>query len=212
MTVGLGKRWPIEPFLSEWHTQAMDEAELVAALKGGDTAAVEELVCLYGDRLLRSAFLLCGNEADAQDLVQETLILAFRNARRFRGKSALYTYLHGILLNLTRHYHRKRKRMVYTDQTPDLPSPEPLVSCDPDADAASSTLMEAIRELSPSHREVIILRYYEDMKILEIARHIGVRKGTVKSRLHYAVCRLRQLMPEESNLFRTTGTYDRRKT
>lgn len=189
----------------------MNEAELVAALKGGDTAAVEELVCLYGDRLLRSAYLLCGNEADSQDLVQDTLILALRNARRFRGKSALYTYLHGILLNLTRHYHRKRKRIVYTDQTPDLPSPEPVLSCDPDADAASSALAEAVRRLSPTHREVIILRYYEEMKIHEIARHIGATKGTVKSRLHYAVRHLRQLLPEEMNLFSASGTYDRRK-
>jgi RNA polymerase sigma-70 factor (ECF subfamily) len=189
----------------------MNEAELVAALKGGDTAAVEELVCLYGDRLLRSAYLLCGNEADAQDLVQDTLIVAFQHARRFRGKSALYTYLHGILLNLTRHYHRKRKRVVYTDQPPDLASPEPSLSRDPDADAASSALGEAIRQLSPTHREVIILRYYEDMKIHKIARHIGVTKGTVKSRLHYAVSRLRQLIPEELNLFSANGTYERRK-
>ena len=189
----------------------MDEADIVAALKGGDTSAVEELVCLHGDRLLRSAYLLCGNEADAQDLVQDTLILAFRNARRFRGKSALCTYLYGILLNLTRHYHRKRKRMVYTDQPPDLASPEPSVSCDPDADAASSALMEAIRQLSPAHREVVILRYYEEMKIHEIATYIGATKGTVKSRLHYAVSHLRQLIPKELNLFSANGTYDRRK-
>ena len=189
----------------------MDEADIVAAMKGGDTSAVEELVCLYGDRLLRSAYLLCGNEADAQDLVQDTLVLAFRNARRFRGKSALYTYLHGILLNLTRRYHRKRKRIVYTDQPPELASPEPSVSRDPDADAASSTLMGAIQQLSPSHREVIILRYYEGMKIHEIARHIGILKGTVKSRLHYAVSYLRELVPKELNLFSASGTYDRRK-
>ena len=189
----------------------MDEADIVAALKGGDAAAVEELVCLYGDRLLRSAYLLCGNEADAQDLVQDTLILAFRDARRFRGKSALYTYLHGILLNLTRRYHRKRKRIVYTDQPPELASPEPSVSRDPDAAVASLTVTEAIRQLSPAHREVIILRYYEGMKIHEIARHIGVTKGTVKSRLHYAVSYLRQLIPKELNLFSANGTYDRRK-
>ncbi len=189
----------------------MDEADIVAALKGGDAAAVEELVCLYGDRLLRSAYLLCGNEADAQDLVQDTLILAFRNARRFRGKSALYTYLHGILLNLTRHYHRKRKRMVYTDRPPDLAGVERFPSPDPDAAVASSALMEAIRQLSPAHREVIILRYYEGMKVHEIAKHIGARQGTVKSRLHYAVSRLRQLIPEELNLLSASGTYDRRK-
>jgi RNA polymerase sigma-70 factor (ECF subfamily) len=71
--------------------------------------------------------------------------------------------------------------------------------------------MGSIQQLSPSHREVIILRYYEGMKIHEIGRHIGVSRGTVKSRLHYAVSRLRQLIPEELNLFSANGTYDRRK-
>jgi RNA polymerase sigma-70 factor (ECF subfamily) len=199
----------------------MNEAELVAALKSGDPAAVEEVVRLYGDRLLRSAFLLCGNEADAQDLVQDTLILAVRRAHRFRGESALYTWLYGILLNLTRHYHRKRKRIVYTDQPSRLAFPEPSACPTPsaaresqnlDIEAASSALMDAIHRLSPVHREVIILRYYEGMKVQEIARHIGVTKGTVASRLHYAKRHLRRLIPKELNLFRTDGTYDRRKS
>ncbi len=190
----------------------MNEAEIVAAMMGGDPAAVEELVRLYGNRLLRSAYLLCGNETDAEDLVQNTLILAVRSARRFRGKSALYTWLHGILLNLTRHYHRKRKRIIYTDEPPDQQIPRPSNPDRLDAQAASSLLADAIQRLSPPHREVIVLRYYESMKIAEIARHIGLTKGTVKSRLHYATRRLRELIPQELNLFRPTGTYDRRNS
>jgi len=191
----------------------MNEAEIVAALKRGDSsAAVEEVVRLYGDRLLRSAYLLCGNEADAQDLVQDTLILAVRRARRFRGKSALYTWLHGILLNLTRHYHRKRRRIVYTDQPPKPEIRQPSGTQNLDIEAASSALIDAIQRLSAVHREVIVLRYYEGMKVQEIARHIGITKGTVGSRLHYAKRHLRRLMPKELNLFRTAGTYDRRKS
>jgi len=189
----------------------MNEAEIVAAMKNGDPTAVEELVRLYGDRLLRSAYLLCGNEADAQDLVQDTLILAIRSAQRFRGKSVLYTWLHGILLNLTRHYHRKQKRIIYTDKLPKQRVQAPSASSHPDMQTASSALADAIQRLSAPHREVIILRYYEDMKIREIARHTGVTKGTVASRLHYATRRLREMIPEELNLFRPTGTYDRRK-
>jgi RNA polymerase sigma-70 factor (ECF subfamily) len=66
--------------------------------------------------LFRSACLLCGDQAEAQDLVQETLLQAVRSADRFRGRSSLYTWLHGILLNLTRHYHRDRKRLVYDEE------------------------------------------------------------------------------------------------
>jgi RNA polymerase sigma-70 factor (ECF subfamily) len=184
----------------------MDETEIVTALKGGDPAVVGELVNLYGDRLLRSAYSLCGNEADAQDLVQDTLLLAVRSARRFRGKSAAYTWLHGILLNVTRHYYRSRKRIIYTDDLPKQEIPRSSVPDRPDWEAAASLLTDALRRLSPPHREVIVLRYYEGMKIAEIARQTGVSKGTVKSRLHYAVRHLRELIPEELNLFRPAGT------
>jgi len=189
----------------------MDEDQLVAALKSGNTAAGEDLVHLYGDRLLRSAYLLCGNESDAQDLVQDTLILAIKAAWRFRGKSALYTWLHGILINQTRRYHRKRKRLVYTDALPEQRTADSPDSDNPDMRAASSVLANALQRLTPPHREVIVLRYYEGMKIEEIAKHTGVTKGTVKSRLHYATSRLRDLIPAELNLFGPAGTYERRK-
>lgn len=198
-------------FVSRWHTRTMDEADIVAALKGGSSTAAEELVRLYGNRLLRSAFLLCGNEADAQDLVQDTLIVAVRSAGRFRGKSALYTWLHGILLNLTRRHHRKRKRLVYTDDLPRGEEDDPGEPSRLDVQGASSALRQAIQKLSPRHREVIVLRYFEGMKMQEIARHMGVTKGTVGSRLHYATRRLRELIPDELNVFRLHGTYDWRK-
>jgi hypothetical protein len=60
----------LEPFCGQWHKGTMDEEQLVLALRRGDTAAAQELVRSCGDRLLRSAFLLCGNETEAQDLVQ----------------------------------------------------------------------------------------------------------------------------------------------
>ena len=68
----------------------MDEADLVGALKNGDSAALESLVETHGTRLLRSAMLLCGNETHAQDLVQETFVQAVRSIRRFRGQAGLY--------------------------------------------------------------------------------------------------------------------------
>jgi RNA polymerase sigma-70 factor (ECF subfamily) len=81
---------------------------------------------LYGERLLRSAFLLCGNEADAQDLTQETLLQAIRSAARFRGQSRIYTWLHGILLNLTRRHHRQSRRTIPDDQLASREIEEPM--------------------------------------------------------------------------------------
>lgn len=185
----------------------MDEEQLVAALRGQDPQALGQMVDFLGDRLLRSAFLLCGNENEAQDLVQETLLQALRTAHRFRGKSRVYTWLHGILLNLSRHYHRDRKRIVYDDQlasqdtatTEDNPPPA-------DFELASAAMQKALRQLSESHREVLVLRFYENMKIEEIAAHLGSARGTVKSRLHYALQQMQKLLPQELNLFGAQGT------
>src|SRR5216683_235990 len=132
----------------------MEEEGLIKALKGQDAGAVQELVNSYGDRLLRSAFWLCGNEADAQDIVQDTFLQAIRSVHRFQGRSTLYTWLHAILLNLTRHYHRDHKRIVYDDELTgrvvSLPNENPSQL---DAETASSALLEALRKLSWAHRE-----------------------------------------------------------
>jgi RNA polymerase sigma-70 factor (ECF subfamily) len=185
----------------------MDEQNLVLGLRDQDPSVVQEWLSRDGDRLLRSAFLLCGNEPDAQDLAQETFLQALRSVQRFHGRSSLYTWLRGILLNLSRHYHRERKRMVFDDglveQTLPVVTESPMAM---DERLASSALSRALGQLSAPHREVLILRFYEDLKIHEIAERLGVSCGTVKSRLHYALQRMQQLMPNEMNLFGARGT------
>jgi len=197
----------LEPFSFEWHKSVVNEDQLITALKGQDPRAVQELVNTYGDRLLRSAFALCGNEADAQDMVQDTFLHAIRSVHRFQGRSTVYTWLHAILLNLIRHYHRDRKRIIYDEELTgrEVSHPDENLS-QLDAAAASSALLEALQKLSRTHREVIVLRYYEAMKIHEIARHLRISKGTVKSRLHYAIAEMQKLLPDELNLFGTRGT------
>ena len=189
----------------------MDAQELIAAFKRREPAAVQELVQSCGDRLLRSAFLLCGNEADAQDLVQETFLQGVQSAHRFAGRSSLYTWLHAILLNLSRDLKRRRKRFVSDDELQDGSiSVEDAFQAD--AEFTSTTLAGALRRLSPAHREVLILRFYENMKLHEIAAHVGVSRGTVKSRLHYAIAEMQKIVPAELNLFGapTTKSIERR--
>jgi RNA polymerase sigma-70 factor (ECF subfamily) len=191
----------------------MDEDRLVAALRQRDAEGAQELVRCCGDRLLRSAFLLCGNPTEAQDLVQETFVQAWKSAHRFRGGSSVYTWLHGILLNLSRHYHRDRQRLVCDDALAErnLPAPEEPVSGS-DADAASASLAAALGRLSGPHREVVVLRFYEDLKTHEIAGRLGISPGTVKSRLHYAIAELQKMLPREMNLFGAGGTNKRETT
>jgi RNA polymerase sigma-70 factor (ECF subfamily) len=185
----------------------MDQEPLITRLKGGEPGAVEELADSFGNRLLRGAFLLCGNETEAEDLVQETFLQAMRSVQRFQGRSSAYTWLYAILLNLTRRHLRERKRIVYDDQWAEREiCPADEVPSRQDARTASAALMKALGQLSGAHREVIVLRYFEEMKIHEIARQLGISNGTVKSRLHYAVADLRRILPDELNLFCARGT------
>lgn len=185
----------------------MNDDALSTGLHLGNRETQEKVIDLYGDRLLRSAFLLCRSESEAKDFVQETLVQAFKSIHTFNGKSALYTWLHGILLNLTRHHARKQQRLTYTDSLPE-PEPEttPATSTQ-DMAAASESLLAAIRQLSPQHRETVVLRYYEGLSLELIADRTGTSKGTVKSRLFYAIQELRKLIPDEMNLFAGGGTY-----
>jgi len=185
----------------------MDDQTLIEALRRKDLTAASDWISRDGDRLLRSAFLLCGNEADAQDLAQETFLQALKSVDRFRGQSSLYTWLHGILLNLSRHYHRERKRLVLDEELAGVRLGATEEAALPmEEETARLALGRAMRELSEPHKEVIILRFFEDLKLAEIALRLGVSKGTVKSRLHYALARMQELLPPEMNLFSAGGT------
>src|SRR5262245_12220743 len=136
----------------------MDQDKLTAAFKAGDPAALQELVERYGDRLLRSACLLCGNESDAEDLVQDTFVEAARSAHRFHGRSSAYPWLHAILLTLTRHYHRRRGKIIYSEEIKVVEPAENIeVPSALDLDNARSALTIALRQLSAPHREVLVL-------------------------------------------------------
>jgi len=188
---------------------SVKEEEIAAALNRQDVNAVKELVFSFGDRLLRSAYLLCGNKADAEDLVQDTFIQAVKSAGRFKRKSALYTWLYGILLNLIRHYFRKRKKEAsfYKKTQVQLSKQSIPATLNPDSqidmETASSVLLDCMQTLSLQHREVLLLRYFNEMKIEEISSGLAISKGTVKSRLHYATKYLRELIPTDLNLFTT---------
>lgn len=179
------------------HSQMMsEEQDMVAGVRAGDAAAVARLVETHSPRLLRSAVLLCGCEADAHDAVQETLVTALRLIGRFRGASSLYTWLHGILINVVRHTVRARKLHAPLEDVP-----EPADHRCPGDDCARTDEARAVRAavaaLPPEYREVVVLRYFEEMKVDDIARQLGLRSGTVKSRLHYAAARLRAALPPE---------------
>jgi len=129
-------------------------------------------------------------------------LCAFQAASKFRGQSAVFTWLYGILLNVNRKRSRNIFRLIFTDRVPEREAEAPVGPAS-SADAATTAVLvsEALQQLSVKHREVIVLHYLENMPVDDIARQLQVGSGTVKSRLHYARKHLGSLLPEELNHF-----------
>src|SRR5215469_512522 len=153
----------------------------VPAVVGGEVEgweqALADLAGGGGAALKRHAFLLCGNEAQADDLVQEALVRAFTRPQRVARPGAAEAYVRVIMVNLFIDGARRHSRwsrvaplLRPADVTPD---PADQVS---DRDA----MLTALRSLSPRQRACVVLRYYEDLPVAEVAAVLGVGEGAVK--------------------------------
>lgn len=138
--------------------------------------------------------------------MQETFLQAYKAASRFRGEAAVYTWLYGILRHLCYQHFRRRKRLVFEAAPGENEPASEGSEAAMDEEHRGTRLTKALQELSLEHREVVMLRYYADLKIQEIAERTGAAPGTVKSRLHYAMKRLAELLPDGMNLLTAADT------
>jgi RNA polymerase sigma-70 factor (ECF subfamily) len=142
----------------------------------------------------------------AQDLVQETMVAAWKSLRRYDGSCQFFTWLYVILLRQHQRSLRwfaRRLRLPTADQLAFAARREPVAAHAGDiADAAESELLRAMVAALPArHREVIQLRFYQDASEAEIAAALSISQGTVKSRLHNALEKMRR-MKEKMNRLR----------
>jgi RNA polymerase sigma-70 factor, ECF subfamily len=171
--------------LARNYTNEVEDAELASRAAHGDADAFHALVDRHADRLFRLAVALVGNSADAEDVLQESLIGAFRGLSGFQGRSSVKTWLTRILVNQAAKFRRSKRKMAAVSEFE--PSPDKAVGV-----AAKMDVNAAISELSPEHRQVIVLRELENMSYDEIAEVLQVPQGTVESRLHRAREALRE--------------------
>ena len=180
---------------------------LVDAAREGDTAAFDELVRLtYGD-VYNLAIKLTGNEADADDVVQDTYVRAFRGLRRFRGDAAFSTWLYRIASNCASSFmaRRSRQRCDALVEADDIAETDP--DHDPSLQAEASTLRQtierALEQLPQRLRAVVVLKHLEDLSHREIAERLGISESATKVRLHRARNTLRRLLPasEDAEVF-----------
>jgi RNA polymerase sigma-70 factor (ECF subfamily) len=166
-------------------------------LRAGDPEALAGMMAEHGDRLLRAAFCLCRDAVQAQDLVQETFCRVIPALTRYRGDCLLYTWLYSVMRNL--YFGQIRRQRLFLRVSAMLPRESAAPGPGSHAEAAEKRdlLHEALGRLPARHREILMLRFAEEMKLSEIASALAISAGTVKSRLHNALKRLRRNMPAE---------------
>lgn len=174
----------------------IDDWELVARTQAGETAAFEELVRRYQRPVTHFCQRMVGTLQDAEDLAQGTFVRLHKHIGRLTPNAKFSTVLFGIARNLTLNFLRDAKRRG-RGSTQTLDS-LPLVdhnATPPDQQARISEIEEALKDgiaqLSEDHREVLLLREIQGLDYRSIAKIVGCRKGTVKSRIARAREQLR---------------------
>ena len=174
------------------------ERNLLQAAQQGNSKALEELLAGHEKQIYRFGLRMCGNEEAARDVLQETLLAAFRNLRQFRGDAALSTWLYGIARSICARNRRRCAGEPLSMEPLEEKTARLVETTDalPDAIAHARELGEilqvAIQSLSADHREVVILRDVEGLSAEEAAAVVGVEVGALRSRLHRARMELRQ--------------------
>ena len=155
--------------------------------QAGDDAEFRDYVTARGRALLRAAYLLTGNLADAEDLLQAALAKTYLAWDRIEDRGALDGYVRRAMVNTHISWWRRRRVQEFpTDELPDQPVDDHAGDSD-----LTETLRAAIDRLPQRMRTAVVLRYYEDMTEAEVAERLGVSLGTVKSTVSRAVAKLR---------------------
>ncbi|MBR4884747.1 MAG: sigma-70 family RNA polymerase sigma factor [Lentisphaeria bacterium] len=197
------------------------EEELLAAFRNGDMSAFDGLVELYSAKLYRVAYMLLENKQDAEEVVQDAFIRAYKAFPSFRGDSSFETWMHRITMNLARnrfHWNKRRGMGLHISLSapqlndPDQTGPQqdidlPDVTMQPDQELETHELENdiaaIINALPEKFRESLLLRHQQEMSYEAIALATGVPINTVKTRIK----RARELLKEGL----TQLEYDNRK-
>ena len=175
----------------------MDDAELVASARAGDPDAFATLVGRYERRIVR---LVRGMvpEADTEDVTQEAYLKAYRKLGDFDGRSSFYTWLYRIAANTAMDWRKKERHRRHAP-LPEGPEGEDAVAS-PDAGPETNSsrrelavrIDAAIETLPDKYHEILVLREIDGLSYEDIAKELGMSKGTVESRLFRARERLRE--------------------
>lgn len=164
------------------------DLQLVAALNLGDAEAFDSLYFRHRDWVMRLAMRFTGHDDDALDVLQETFAYFARKFPGFVLTAALTTFLYPAVRNFSIAARRKRRRSV-SDNQDILPL---IMDLSPSESTQGDELAQTLSALTDSHREILLMRFVDDMTQPEIAAALDIPLGTVKSRLHHALLAIKQ--------------------
>lgn len=167
-----------------------EERALLNQARNGDERAFLDLVSGYQLRLHRKALSMVGLVEDAEDVVQETLITAYRALNSFRGDSGFFTWIYRILINKARDHIRKSSRrsseLSTDEQVVGIQDNRISIEKNHELSEEGDYLKDKINSLERKYRIVLLMRYYEELSYQEMAEIVKVNVGTIKSRLYKA--------------------------
>jgi RNA polymerase sigma-70 factor (ECF subfamily) len=169
-----------------------EEVRLIAQIVAGNTGLFYQLISPHHSRLLRIALALVRNEADAQDVVQESLLKALTNLDRFRAEARLSTWLISITLNEAKNHLRARRHIAFEpidsyseelwSRSGDSVTPYRIV----EQNELRSLLLRAVSGLHPDYRNIYFLREIHELSTQRAAEELGIPIPLAKTRLHRA--------------------------
>ena len=176
---------------------SLDDETLMARVRDKDCESTfGQLFQRWSQPIRRLCYRMTGNWEDAEDLTQDVFSSLFKYRKRYQVRSRFSTYLWKIALNRCRDFSRQKKRrgshhqrLLQLEQEKSL-----LRDQQPEREALSGTIRDAVMKLNPRHREVLILRHFENLKFEQIAEILDIPTGTVASRMAKALNVLGQLL------------------
>lgn len=178
---------------------SQESADLILRARRGDGAAWEALVRLHQEPAFRLAYLLLGDPDEAADVSQETFIRAFQALGRFDVSRPMRPWLLSIAANLARNRRRSMGRFFGALHRLVREQPELTAGTTNGHDQRwqSQALWAAVRRLDQNDQQIVYLRYFLELSVEETSQTLGIATGTVKSRLHRALGRLRAIIERE---------------
>ena len=180
----------------------MTEQQWIARARHGDADAFEQLVVAYEGPVYRLALRMCGSTEDAREVTQDAFLAAWRGLPAFRGDSRFSSWLYRLTTNAAIDFLRREKHhlgnlpLEEAPERPDPQQPELLAEQREQQEA----LQRALDQLSPEHRQVLLLRVVQQLSYDEIAQALSLESGTVKSRISRARRQLREILLRQGEL------------